>query len=152
MWTNIELDHSINTIETIGHRGCFLTDLAMIAGDNPAQTDKILTDSDPPGVLPTGDLLPDNAADALGYTALDPVTYSDSNLAELMQNNSTERFIVQLQHGANSHFVVITGEVYDPVAGKCRFTISDPGPNNYQYLDQYGQTNLQTIRGFAPDN
>ncbi|HJT24361.1 MAG TPA: hypothetical protein VJ873_07270, partial [bacterium] len=65
-WANTELDHSTDPVETIGHRGCFLTSMGMIAGDDPATTNQIFTNSTPAGVISTGDLDSTAGADDLG--------------------------------------------------------------------------------------
>lgn len=46
----------------------------------------------------------------------------------------------------HSHFVLVTGEVFDFASGKCRFTINDPACNNAQvFLDKFKIVSLRRV-------
>lgn len=108
--------------------------------------DQTFTNSDPAALDNIGDLSSPRAAELLGWRALDWLPYSDDVLSQTLQGGSPLRVVVELQNGPHHHFVVVTGQVWDPATGRCRFTISDPGHPERIYLDAY--TTFHTIRRY----
>jgi|GEM_PF-3089620 hypothetical protein len=142
-WAKTPLDHST---DTIGSRGCFLTSFSILSGVNPGVLNRTFTDSDPAAISETGALDSVQAARLVGWTALERVAYSEGNLEASLNADVSLRVIVEVQNGLNHHFVVVTGEEWDSITGRCRFTIEDPGYRNKKYLDEY--TNCLSIRRF----
>ncbi|HET9870000.1 MAG TPA: hypothetical protein VFR02_05840 [bacterium] len=125
----------------------------MITNKLPSTADSTLTAandlSNAGGVKSAWD-----ASVALGLSgALNPIKYAPGTLEEMMSGTSRRLIIVEVVINGISHFVVVTGEVYDSAKKMCRFTVADPG-YNVQYLDQYDDVihnkSISTIRGFLP--
>ena len=142
-WAQMLLDHST---KTIGSKGCFLTCFSILSGQPPNVLDQTFTNSDPVALNDVGDFDSVRGAIILGWHALDRLPYSEDVLSQTLQGSSPPRVVVEVQNGPHHHFVVVTGQEWDPATGRCRFTISDPGHSERIYLDAY--TTFHTIRRF----
>jgi hypothetical protein len=125
--------------ETIGVKGCLLTCFAMVSGTNPITENAKLTTMG--AIKLTGDL---NLQDAADWYGMKYKKYGTGELTEdqvmeiLCQKGHVIAEVDSANSPGNSHFVAVTGMVFDSVLGKCRFTINDPAKKNAKiYLDQF---------------
>ncbi|HVM33528.1 MAG TPA: hypothetical protein VMU88_10370, partial [bacterium] len=110
-WDFTELDHSTNSLETIGKRGCLLCCFAMLAGTPPDQLNRLLASANPPAIDSAGTLYSDNAAQVLGWEF---IRGSADQISEALAAGDYVIAHVPSSDEAG-HFVVITGVKYDPM-------------------------------------
>jgi len=139
-WATVQIDSTTDAHDTIAYVGCFLTCYSMMdsQGRTPDELNKLFDDEGDFGS--TGGL--DNYVNAANTIHLNcssqAITDPDAENV-IAENICTANTYVVV--GLNpSHYVLVTGQQYDPVLQKCRFTIDDPAHANHTFLDQYTDT------------
>ena len=133
---------------TMCKAGCYLSCIATIVGGTPKEVNTALSNNKEGGITSEGDIENEIAADYYGFD-YDAVGGTKGEI----EDGLCKGFVIAevcTRHmkvggevhctdtGTKSHFVVVTGQVYDPVTNQCRFTIADPANNCVKaYLDDY---------------
>jgi hypothetical protein len=147
MPTPVPVGYTAGDHQTIAYIGCYLTCFAMIDPDKketPAVLDAIFTNRG--DINSAGDLFGDgDAANYLGFNISGTPFKNDNSDAEnlIAENvgNSDTYVIVGIQMAPDEqHYVLITGESYSAELQSCSFSIDDPASADYQYLDEYTNT------------
>jgi hypothetical protein len=145
-WLTTPMDHDVpGPVTTSTHKvfidqhtiqtdGCFMTCLAMLAGQTPPSVDDTLTANN--RISRTGNLDPQAAANDLGFTINGTIVdATDDDVTLTLENN--DFVIAVLNHNGRQHYVVVTGGEFNTVTGKCDFAIKDPGSSRHVFLSDY---------------
>jgi hypothetical protein len=120
--------------ETICKGGCLLTCFSMIAGLTPLVMDDALQES----FDSNNNLNPWSVGEEMAWS-IPSETYADSNILDALCKTSHPQlqYVIAdiLTVNATDHFILVTGQQYDPNTKRCRFTVLDPADKSAQYLD-----------------
>jgi len=111
---------------TIGNAGCLLTCVAMIKGTNPCSENNF---GKSVNAYKKGDLKLYALAEWSGYKyeIIQPMPYDADIIAAVCKG---DHIIAEAKAlNGKRHFVLVTGQVFDSVLGKCRLSVNDPACN-----------------------
>jgi hypothetical protein len=134
--------------ETICQGGCLLTCYAMIAGETPPTMNGILSVA-----YNSNYQLYNSDVGTIEHWSVVNEAYFDSSILDAFCKTSHPQtqyvianVLTELSNGNLAiHYILVTGQQYDPNTQRCRFTVLDPQDQSAQYLDD--TTRYPTIYG-----